>query len=264
MSFVGGDETAKMARVFGEHALAVTEPFARKFRVQGGDRVTIITPRGPIAFAVAGVYSDYTRDQGVMLMDRRNFERYWNEPRVESMAVYLRAKAAAEPLAEAFRLEFSREGEFAIYSNRSLRARILAVFDQTFSVTYILRSVAMIVAIAGIFLSVTTLVFEREREIGVLRAIGASRLQIQRLLMAESGMIGLVATALGLVAGCALAVTLTRVVNVAFFGWTIALHFPWLALLVTPLWILPATLLAAWYPAWRASQTPIARAVREE
>ena len=43
-------------------------------------------------------------------------------------------QAAAEPVRDAFRAEFSRDGEFAIYSNRSLRARILAVFDQTFAV----------------------------------------------------------------------------------------------------------------------------------
>ena len=50
----------------------------------------------------------------------------------------------------------------------------------------------------------------------------------------------------------------------AFFGWTITLRLPWTSLLATPLWIIPAALLAAWHPAWRASQTAIATAVREE
>ena len=39
---------------------------------------------------------------------------------------------------------------------------------------------------------------------------------------------------------------------------------PWLSLAATPLWILPAALLAAWHPAARASRRPIAQAVREE
>jgi putative ABC transport system permease protein len=82
--------------------------------------------------------------------------------------------------------------------------------------------------------------------------------------MGESAMIGSVATALGLAAGVVLAMTLTWAVNPAFFGWTIQLHFPWAALAATPFWIIPAALLAAWYPAWRASRTPIAEAVREE
>ena len=264
LTFLGGDDERKMARVFHERAVAVTEPFARKFAVSGGDRITLTTPRGPAEFEVAGIYSDYTRDQGVILIARPTFDAFWSDPGVNSLAVYLRPGQAWEPLADAFRAQFSGAGEFAIYSNRSLRQRILGIFDQTFAVTYILRTVAILVAIAGIFLSVTTLVAEREREIGALRAIGAARAQVQALLMIESAMIGLVATALGTAAGAVLAMTLTWVVNPAFFGWSIALQFPWPSLAATPLWILPAALLAAWYPAARASRTPIAQAVREE
>ena len=264
LTFTGGDDVRKMARVFSEHCVAVTEPFARKFSIRDGDRITLSTPRGPTEFEVAGTYSDFTRDQGVILMARPNFDALWSDPGVNSLAVYLGPNQAGEPLADAFRARFSSEGEFAIYSNRSLRQRILVIFDQTFAVTYILRTVAILVAIAGIFLSVTTLVAEREREIGALRAIGASRGQVQALLMLESAMLGLIATALGLAAGTVLAMTLTWVVNPAFFGWTIALQFPWPSLAATPLWILPAALLAAWYPAARANRTPIATAVREE
>jgi putative ABC transport system permease protein len=264
LTFVGGDDARKMERVFREGCVAVTEPFARRFRVKEGDRVRLVTPHGPVEFAIAGVYSDFTRDQGVVLMERGNFERYWSEPGVFSLAVYLRDHAEAERVAEAFRREFSGAGEFAIYSNRTLRQRILTVFDQTFAVTYILRTVAIVVAVAGIFLSVTTLVAERAREIGMLRAIGASRGQIRGLFMVESALIGAVATGLGMAAGVLLAMVLTWVVNPAFFGWTIALRLPWGSLLATPLWIIPATLLAAWYPAQQASCAPVAAAVREE
>jgi putative ABC transport system permease protein len=264
LTFLGGGDVAKMARVFRGEAVAVSEPLARKFGVREGGSVTLLTPRGPAQFGVAGVYSDYTRDQGVLMIEHRNFLRFWDDPGAQSLAVYLRPGSAAASLTEDFRARFSRAGEFVVYSNRTLRQRIFAIFDQTFAVTYVLRTVAIIVAIAGIFLSVTTLIAERAREIGVLRAIGASRGQIQRMLMGESAMIGSVATALGLAAGVVLAVTLTWVVNPAFFGWTIQLHFPWAALAATPLWIVPAALLAAWYPAWRASRTPIAEAVREE
>ena len=171
---------------------------------------------------------------------------------------------AAASIADAFRERFSREGEFAIYSNRELRTRILGIFEQTFAVTYVLRTVAVLVALAGIFLAVTTLVTERERETGVLRAIGASRAQIAGIFMTESGMIGAVATALGLAAGAVLAMVLTWVVNPAFFGWTIALEFPWGTLGAIPLWIIPAALLAAWFPARRATRALIAESVREE
>ncbi len=264
LTFLGGDDARRMERVFHERAVAITEPLARKYQVRAGDHLRLLTPRGPADFAVAGIYSDYTRDQGVILMTRANFEQGWDDPRVQSLAAYLQPGADAEALGQAFRQQFSASGEYAIYSNRSLRQRILSIFDQTFAVTYVLRTVAILVAVAGIFLSVTTLAAEREREIGVFRAVGASRGQVQRLLMTEAGMIGAVATGLGLAAGLLLAMVLTWVVNPAFFGWTIAFHLPWASLLATPLWIIPAAVLAAWHPAWRASQTAIAPAVREE
>ena len=264
LEFLGGDDGAKMARVFRGEAVAVSEPFARKFGVREGDGVTLLTPRGPATFEVAGVYADFTRDQGVLMIEQRHFRKYWDDPGVFSLAVYLRPGVDAARLTDDFDAEFSRAGEFVVYSNRALRQRIFKIFDQTFAVTYILRTVAIIVAIAGIFLSVTTLVAERAREIAVLRAIGASPGQIQRLFMGEAALIGSVATVLGLAAGIVLAMTLTWVVNPAFFGWTIQLHFPWTALAATPLWIVPAAILAAWYPAWRASRAVIAGALREE
>lgn len=265
LNFTGGGAERKAARVFGDgSAVAVTESFARRFRVTEGAALTLLTPRGPQAFPIAGIYSDFTRDRGVVMMERRTFDRFWDAPEVHSLAVYLAPGAEPDAVAEAFRAQFSRQGEFAIYSNRALRERIFSVFDQTFAVTSVLRTVALIVAIAGVYLSVTTLVAERERDIGTLRAIGASRGQIAQLFVAESAMIGVLASALGLLAGLALAVVLTGVVNPAFFGWTVALRIPWSALAATPLWITLAAALAAWQPAWAAARGRIAEAVREE
>ncbi len=264
MEFIGGGAAEKMARVFAGEAVAVTESFARKFDVATGDAIALATPRGRAEFKVAGIYSDYSRDQGVILIGRGLFEKVWDDPRVQSLAIYLRPSTPWEPLAELFREQFGGAGEYAILSNRALRERIHTIFDQTFAVTNVLRTVAVLVALVGIFLSVTTLVTERAREIGVLRAVGASAGQIQLLFMTESAMIGALASALGLVSGALLAVVLTGVVNPAFFGWTIRLHVPWTTLLSTPLWIIPAALAAAWYPSRRAGRGSIAETIREE
>jgi len=262
---LGGDTERKMKSVLAGEALAVSEPFARKHRLREGDTLTLRSPLGDTPLRIAAVYSDYTRDQGVILIAAPLHARWWPGPaQPQSMSVYLREPGAAPALAETFTQRFGSAGEYLVYTNASLRTRIFDIFDQTFAVTYILRTVSLIVAITGIFLSVTTLVAERRREIGVLRAIGASAGQVQRWLMLESGMIGIVATTLGLAAGLTLALCLTWVVNPAFFGWSIQLHLPWAALATTPLWIIPATILAAWWPAWRGSQSPIAGAVREE
>jgi putative ABC transport system permease protein len=140
----------------------------------------------------------------------------------------------------------------------------MEIFDQTFAITSVLRAIAVVVAIAGVLLSLTTLVVEREREIGILRSQGASCGQVRGLILSEAAMIGLLAAIVGLLCGASMAMVLTWVINKAFFGWTIELRYPLGVLLSTPLWIIPAAVFAAWLPARRASLIPPARALRFE
>ncbi|MBS0657653.1 MAG: ABC transporter permease [Verrucomicrobia bacterium] len=265
LTFIGpGSDRARQARLFEAGTVLVSEPFARRFKLWENDRVPIPTPAGVIEFVIGGVYFDYSRDSGVIMMARENFDRHWQDPRVFSFALFVRPDVSLEAVADEMRALAAPLGRFLVYSNRSLRERVFEIFDQTFQVTYVLRLIAVLVAVAGIFLGLTTLVAEREREIGVLRAVGASVGQIRALVLAESGLIGLVASALGVVAGLVLSFVLTFVINKAFFGWTIQLTVPWAQVLATPLWIVPAALLAGWLPAQRAARTPIASAVRAE
>jgi len=118
-------------------------------------------------------------------------------------------------------------GDYLIKSNQELREQVFRIFDQTFSVTYILQTIGIIICALGIFLSLTILVTERRREISILRAVGASRGQIEALVLWEAGIIGLLGSFLGIVAGLALAWVLSFVINVSFFGWTISWATPW-------------------------------------
>jgi putative ABC transport system permease protein len=264
LDFSGGHEEQKMAEVFEGRAIAVSESFARKFRISDSALLTILTPTGEAAFRVAGVYADYTRDQGVIFMAEPLYLQHWPPTGAHSLAVYLQSDTNVSAIAEEFRSKFSPAGEYTVYSNRTIRQRIFRIFDQTFAVTYVLRTIALIVAIVGTFLSVTALVAERQREIGLLRAVGASRAQVVRLFMGEAGMIGCIASLLGAGSGAILALVLTWVVNPAFFGWTIHLHVPWLSLAAMPFWMIASTNLAAWLPAARAADAAIADAIREE
>lgn len=264
LRFLHGRADQIMPRFYGEQCVLVSESFARRYHVTDGDIMKLPTPSGAEAFPIAGVFYNYTNDQGLVFLSAQNFHRLWHDDRVNSIAVYLKKGSEARALMEDFRRRFSALGEFSIYSNRTLRTRIFEIFDQTFAVTYVLRTIAVVVAVIGIFLGLTTLVAERTQELGVLRAIGASAAQIRRLLLWESGMIGLLASVLGLAAGLCLAIVLTGVINRAFFGWTIQLAFPWASLAGTPLWIVAAALVAGWIPAWRAGRLNVAEAVRSE
>jgi len=253
-----------MAQMFsGQDVVIVTESFARKHGTREGDVIRVATPAGEAGFRVAGIYYDYTSDRGLIMMDRPVFDRWWRDSGVNSVAVYLKPGADIGAAAERARKSWAGQG-LIVYTNAALRERILTVFDQTFAVTGILKVIAVLVAIVGIFLALTALVIEREREIGVLRALGASRGQVRALLLSEAALLGMVSSVLGLAAGMSLATVLTWVVNKAFFGWTIELQWPWLTIAATPVWIVAAAMMAALGPAWQAGRVEIAGTLREE
>jgi putative ABC transport system permease protein len=197
------------------------------------------------------------------MMDRAVFDRWWRDDGVNSVAVYLKPGADIPAVMARVKKQWLGAG-LIVYTNGALRDRILTVFDQTFAVTGVLRVIAVIVAVVGIFLALTALVIERAREIGVLRAVGASRGQVRGMVLSEAALLGMVASGLGIASGMTLAMVLTWVVNKAFFGWTIELRWPWLLIATTPLWIIAAAMLAALGPAWQAGRIEIAGALREE
>jgi putative ABC transport system permease protein len=244
-------------------AVAVSESFVTRFGSQPAS-ITLQTPEGLRAFPVAGVYRDFTRESGTILMPRKLFESAWADNRLHSLAIQIESLESVEKFTADFRAKFGAEGQFAIYDNRALRDRVFEIFEQTFAVTSALRVIAILVAIVGIVFSLSILATERAREIGVLRSVGASRQQILGFFLGESALIGVASALCGLASGVVLAMVLTWVVNKAFFGWSIALSYPVMALLPTPLWIIAVAVLAALYPAWRAAGTPPAAAIRFE
>jgi putative ABC transport system permease protein len=245
-------------------AVIVSEPFANRFNIRRGNTLELPTPRGIVAFRVSAVFQDYARSAGLVMIQRRNYERHWEAFPAQAAALKLGPAANSDALVENFRAQFGSQGQFRIYSNASLRKRVFEIFDQTFAITLVLRVISILVAGAGVTLSLLILTAEREREIGVLRAIGASRAQVVGLFLREAGLIGLIASLVGIASGACLSMVLTWVINKAFFGWTISLNYPIDTLLATPLWIVPIAIIAALFPAWRAACVPPARAVRFE
>ena len=262
LTFLEGDEDSAMAAVFAGTAVVASEPFARRFRLRPGDTVQLEGRSGSMLIPISGIYADYSRDQGYLLMSSRLFSRMSDDTRAMSAAVYLRSGADARLMEEDFRASFP--GEWSVNSSRMLRDRILRIFDQTFAITLVLRSVAVVVAIAGVLLTILTMVVERRRELALIRALGASAGFVGRMVLSEAGLLGFVSAVLGILTGIPLAMVLTWVVNPAFFGWTIQFWIAWEAVLWTPLWITAVAIGAAWWPATIARRTGIADALHEE
>jgi putative ABC transport system permease protein len=128
----------------------------------------------------------------------------------------------------------------------------------------VLRLLAMVVAFVGVLSALMAQALERTREIGVLRALGLTPLQVWGLTAAQTGFMGLVAGLLALPVGGALALVLIDVINRRSFGWTLQLEIAPAILLQAVALAVGAALLAAVYPAWRMGAIAVPAAVREE
>lgn len=264
VQMVEGDPEQARAAFRRSEAVMVTESFARKRQVSVGDTLNFPLGTERLALPIAGIYRDYTRDQGMVLFPFDRYLAITGDARVQSAAIHLLPDADPQAVADAIQPLLPETGRYLTYTRSGLRERVVEIFDQTFAVTYLLRSIAIAVAALGVVLTLSILVTEREREFGILRSVGMSRGQLIGMTVAEAVVLGLSAAVLGVVAGLALALILTYVVNVAFFGWTIAFAVPWGELIGAPFWIVATAALAACWPAWQATRQPISAAVRSE
>ncbi|MEO8190415.1 MAG: FtsX-like permease family protein [Acidobacteriota bacterium] len=260
----GADPRETAGRARREGAALISEPFARRFGVSPGERVTIDTPRGPRSFAVAGVYRDYSNDRGTVMLDRELYLQVFGDRRVTSVAVL--AAPGADPAALRRAIATAARGRYAlsISTNRELRREVLRIFDRTFAVTRGLEAIAVAVAILGIANALLASAVERRRTFGLLRAIGASREQIRGAVLVEAALTGIVATGAAVAAAAAFAYLLLAVINPQSFGWTVSLDVPLTTLAGAATLVLGASILAGVFPGRLAAAVDPAAALAEE
>jgi putative ABC transport system permease protein len=260
----GRDPKRVFAEALAKGEAMVSEPYAEKFHVKTGDTVELPGPRGAVRVRVAAVYTDYSNDRGTITLDRAHFQRLWPLTGASTLAVTL--EPGISPEEGARRVERALRGRFAlrVRTNATLRALVLKIFDRTFAVTYALEAVAIAVAVLGVFNTLTALVLERRREIGLLRVLGASAARVKRAVRYEAAAIGGLGIAMGLASGAAMALVLVHVINRQSFGWTIALRWPAAFLAGALALVFATTLLASARPAGLAAATDVAAALKEE
>jgi putative ABC transport system permease protein len=198
--------------VLNQNAVMVSEPFSRRHGVNAGDVLRLPTDTGVQPFRVAAVYSDYASDQGLVLMTRRTYDRFWRDPLLSGFSVNVAPGVDVDQTIERLR---ATSGETALFiqSNRALKKISLEIFDRTFRITAVLRMLAGLVAFIGVLSALMALQLERARELGVLRATGVTPGQVWQLVTSQTGLLGLAAGLLSVPVGLALATVMIFVIN---------------------------------------------------
>jgi putative ABC transport system permease protein len=252
------------AGVWDGGAVIVSEPYANRHGTRTGAAVRLRTDSGEEDFRVAGVFYDYGSSAGVVLMSRHTYDRAWADRRISGLALEAAPGVDVEALVAAVRERAAGGPPLVVRSNRALRERSLEIFDRTFAITGVLRSLSVLVAFVGMLAALMALQLERTREIGVLRTLGLTPRQVWGLVTAQTGIIGLLSGVLAVPSGLLLAAVLVFVINRRSFGWTMGLDpSPAILLQGVGLAIL-AALLAGLYPAWRMASALPAESLRDE
>ncbi|MGA2980053.1 MAG: FtsX-like permease family protein [Terriglobales bacterium] len=149
-------------------------------------------------------------------------------------------------------------------ATRSMR-QFFAVLDVFLG---IFGSLALAVASIGIVNTLVMAILERRREIGIMKALGASDTDVRGLFFAEAGAMGLVGGAVGVALGW----TIGRLINLGTNIYLVRQHFPPAQIWSVPLWLvlsaiafsIVVSLLSGLYPAARAARLDPVQALRYE
>lgn len=259
-----GNPDAAFDAFFDGRAVLVTEPYAYHRRAGVGDSIELRTDRGTVSLAVAGVFRDYATELGQVVMIRSLYDRLFDDRHVSTLGIWLDEGADPQAVMAALRAQVPAGTEVLIRSNREIRELSLAIFDRTFTITSVLRLLAVIAAVIGILSAFMALSLERARELAVLRAVGLTPGQIRALVLTQTGAMGVLAGVLAMPVGAVLAWLLIHVINRRAFGWSMETLLPAPVFAEGLALALGAALLAGIYPAIRMSRARPAESLREE
>ena len=247
-----------------EEGIFVSESYSFKNSTKIGDTLDLPTNHGLKRFPVIGIFIDYSSDIGLIMMELGTYRKYYNDSLLSGLAVFVKDKSKIEEVMDLMRLAAGKDIDFIVRSNRSLIDSSVEIFDRTFLITNVLQLLAIIVSFIGILSALMALQLEKARELGVLRAIGMIPSQLWKMVIIQTGLMGLIAGVLAIPFGNILAYILIDIINRRSFGWSIDYFFiPEYAVQGVLISIF-AAILAGIYPAYKMSKSSPSSALREE
>ena len=148
-----------------------------------------------------------------------------------------------------------------VLDQRNFEKTVSKFIDRLFGLVTILLTLAVLIALLGIVNTMALSVFERTRELGLLRAVGMTRNQVRAMVRWEAVIISVIGAAIGIVLGIGLGVALDRALADVGIKW---IAIPGTQLLAYVVLAAVAGVLAAIGPARRAARVDVLRAVVTE
>ncbi len=240
----------------------VSDNFAARNGLRVGETITLPTPRGDRSLQIIGTIPDYSCPEGTVLVDRNRYAGDFADAEIDVFNVYLPPGSDPESARRAvLQSPFGAEQGLVVLTRDELRGHITGMVHRLHSVAYVQEGLAVVVALLGVLTSLLISVLRRRRELGILRALGATASLVRQTVLAEALLIALIGTAIGLLIGVPLEWYVLRVILFEETGFVFPMGVPWVVTGTVALAVLIGSLLAGLGPASRAARAGIAAAI---
>jgi putative ABC transport system permease protein len=257
-NFEWTDGSDAAIRALATDGALVTQTYADDHDLAIGDGLSIQTASGDKqAVRIAGIYDPPEIEQmlGTITISQQAFDAVFPQPK--NKFTFLDAPADADqPLTAAA----SGFGDAEVHTGAAFANDYTKGFASFLNFLYVLLAFSVVVSLFGMVNTLVLSVFERTRELGMLRTIGMTRRQARRMIRHESVITALIGAALGLPLGLFLALLVTQ----ALSQYDIAISIPIAELVIFTVVAILAGLAAAVMPARRASRLNVLDALHYE
>ncbi|MEP6893543.1 MAG: FtsX-like permease family protein, partial [Gaiellaceae bacterium] len=266
----GGSRVFKLDWIDGSQASldtigpagAITDKdYAKKHNLTVGSPVQILVPGGETpSFHITAIFdppSGGSPFNGPLTISANTFDKLYAVP--QDQAVFFNADGGASKATTA-RLKEAMKGfpNAKVQDRDEFKKNQADFIGKILNILYVLLALSVIVSLFGIVNTLVLTIFERTRELGMLRAVGMTRWQVRWMITLESVVTALIGAAIGIALGIVLSVLL--IVRVDF----LVLSWPIKSLLIFALVAMVAGIAAAIFPAQRAARLNVLEALQYE
>jgi putative ABC transport system permease protein len=259
MNWIDGSSQAVFEQL-GQNGAFVDKDFAKSHQLHIDSPIPILVPSGKTpTFTVKGIFKPPPGGSpfGAVTISSQAFDRFYTRP--QDLFVFINTNGGVTAANTA-----KLERALAVFPNAKVQTISQFKTNQAnglsavLNILYVLLALSVIVSLFGIVNTLVLTVFERTRELGMLRAVGMTRRQVRRMIRYESVITALIGATIGIVLGIVLAVLLIVRVDFIIVAWPIT------SLILFAVVAVLAGLVAAILPARRASRLNVLEALQYE
>ena len=245
-------------------SILLSEPLAFQKNIKINDSFEILTDQGLKSFNVRGIYYDYSSTSGIAMVSKKVYDNYWNNSKVTSLAIYLSDPQKTEIVSDKLFEKFDADWNLQIISSKKLNDASMEIFDKTFEITFVLRSISLIVAFIGVLGAISAIILSRAREFSILKSIGFTNNQLRSIIGTQTLVIGVISGLISIPLGIIITNLLIQIINKQSFGWSIPMQLLPSVFIEGIIVAIFSAVFASIYPSVKISRNNIRKALMGE